>query len=56
MNHIKEKIEEAKGTLIKIDELRKREDNELGMWKMSLDEVKKKVNAVDMVLFEPESI
>ena len=53
---IKDKLEEAKGVLGKINELRNEEDAELELWHSGLDEVERKVDFVDRTLFKPSSI
>lgn len=56
MKLIRNKIEEGKKTLSKIDELKKREDSEVSMWQGNLQEIEKKVKNIDNLLFEPEDI
>lgn len=56
MNMIKNKIENAKETLGKINELKNEEDAELELWHTGLEEVERKVEFVDKVLFEPASL
>lgn len=56
VNMIKHKIEEAKSTLGKINELKNEEDSELERWQLDLEEVERKINHVDKALFEPEAV
>ncbi|MBN1386447.1 hypothetical protein JW968_05750 [Candidatus Woesearchaeota archaeon] len=56
MNIIKAKINKAKATLAKLNELKNKEDNELAYWKNALDDVDKKVVYIDKSLFEPETV
>ena len=56
MNMIKNKLNDAKKTLARINELKDREDAELGEWKIELSDVEKKVDFIDDILFEPESV
>ena len=56
INLIKNKIDQAKNLLGKIDELKNEEDAELDLWKANLEEVEKRVNSINNSLFEPESV
>ena len=56
MNMIKNKLEDAKKTLSRINELKNREDGELDEWRIEMGDVEKKVDFIDHVLFEPESV
>lgn len=56
INMIKNKVEEAKTTLAKINELKNQEDSELDLWHSTLAEVERKVDFVDKSLFEPEAL
>ena len=53
---IKSKIEDAKRTLGKINELRNEENAELEQWHQSIEEVEKKVEFVDRTLSQPETM
>lgn len=53
---IKEKLGQAKETLVDIQELKKEEDSELDLWRSTLDELEEKVHNIDNSLFEPEDI
>ena len=56
MNMIKNKIEDAKETLGKINELKNEEDAELELWHTGLEEIERKVVFIDKVLFEPSTL
>ena len=56
MNMIRNKIEDAKETLAKINELKNEEDAELELWHTGLEEVERKVVFVDKTLFEPTAL
>jgi hypothetical protein len=56
MNMIRNKIEAAKETLAKINELKNEEDAELELWHTGLEEVERKVVFVDKTLFEPTAL
>ena len=56
MNMIRNKIESAKETLAKINELKNEEDAELELWHTGLEEVERKVVFVDKTLFEPTAL
>lgn len=56
MHMIKNKIEDAKETLGKINELKNEEDAELELWHTGLEEVERKIEFVDKALFEPSAI
>lgn len=52
---LRDKLQQAKRTLEDINELRNEEDSELDLWRTTLDELEKKTNNINRVLFEPES-
>ena len=56
MNMIRNKIEDAKETLAKINELKNEEDAELELWHTGLEEVERKIVFVDKTLFEPTTL
>ena len=56
MNMIRNKIESAKETLAKINELKNEEDAELELWHTGLEEVERKIVFVDKTLFEPTAL
>ena len=51
---IKAKINEMHETLGKINDLRNEEDAEVSMWNNTIDEIEKRVNDIDSMMFEPE--
>ncbi len=53
---IKEKLNEAKGVLNKIRELKMEEDSELEGWGDRLSEIESRIEGVDNILFEPSSM
>ena len=52
---IKDRLGEAKRTLADINQMKNEEDEELGMWSSTLNEIEKKIESIDRTLFEPES-
>ncbi len=56
VNMIKSKVEEARGTLNKINELKNDEDSEMEFWQTEIDEIEKKVDHIDKALFEPDAL
>lgn len=52
MEHIKDKIVEAEKILAKLDEMKRKEDEELSRWHQDLETIKNKIIAVDRNLFE----
>ena len=51
---IKAKINEIHETLGKINDLRNEEDSEISMWSNTIDEIGKRVDDIDNMMFEPE--
>ncbi|MBU1623212.1 MAG: hypothetical protein KKH52_01320 [Nanoarchaeota archaeon] len=51
---IRKKIDDAKDTLLKINDLKNEEDHQLEMWQNTLAEVEKKVDFINHSLSEPE--
>ena len=51
---IKRKLEEAKQTLLKVNDLKNEEDHQLEMWQNSLAEIEKKIDFISHSLNEPE--
>jgi len=51
---INEKVKEARHVLGKINDLKNQEDAELNNWKISLDDVERKLKYIDLALFEPK--
>jgi len=56
MNMIRNKIEDAKEVLAKINELKNEEDAELELWHTGLDEIERKIVFIDKTLFEPAAL
>lgn len=54
MGLIKEKLDQARFLLNKINEIKKQEDAELANWSKELEEVRKRVYEIDHLLLEPE--
>ena len=51
---ISKKLDEAKETILKINDLKNEEDHQLEAWQNTLAEVEKKVDFIDHSLSEPE--
>jgi len=54
LDMIKGKIKEIRETLGSINSLRNEEDSELAMWNNTINEIEKKVDGIDRIMFEPE--
>ena len=54
MHTIRRKLDEAKETLAKVNDLKNEEDHQLELWQNSLAEIEKKVDFIDHSLSEPE--
>ena len=54
MKMVRKKLDEAKETLLKINDLKNEEDHQLEMWQNTLAEVEKKIDFIDHSLSEPE--
>ena len=54
LDMIKGKIKEIRGTLGSINELRNEEDSELAMWNSTINDIEKKIESIDRIMFEPE--
>jgi len=55
MKMIRKKLEEAKETLLKVNDLKNEEDHQLEMWQNALDEIEKKIDFINHSLNEPEN-
>ncbi|MBS3158136.1 hypothetical protein J4206_02525 [Candidatus Woesearchaeota archaeon] len=55
MELIKSKLEQAKTTLNKVNQIKTQEDNELAAWQQALAEVEKKVEFIDQKLLQPSN-
>ena len=51
---IRKKLDEAKETLMKINDLKNEEDHQIELWQNTLVEVEKKIDFIDHSLNEPE--
>ncbi|MEK6939240.1 MAG: hypothetical protein AABX31_00785 [Nanoarchaeota archaeon] len=51
---IRKKLEDAKATVMKVNDLKNEEDHQLEMWHNALAEVEKKIDFIDQSLNEPE--
>ena len=51
---IRRKLEDAKTTLLKVNDLKNEEDHQLEMWQNALAEVEKKIDFINQSLNEPE--
>lgn len=49
---IKEKIDESKSILGRLEELKNQEDSELDMWNATLENIKNRVDSIDEALFQ----
>ncbi|MBW3013378.1 hypothetical protein KY325_04235 [Candidatus Woesearchaeota archaeon] len=56
VNMLKNKLEEAKSVLAKLNELKNEEDIELERWENGLAAVERKIQFIDKTLFEPEAV
>lgn len=56
MNMIRNKLEDAKETLSKINELKNEEDAELELWRTGVEELERKMAFIDKALFEPSML
>ncbi len=56
MNMIRNKLEDAKETLNKINELKNEEDAELELWRTGVEELERKMAFIDKALFEPSML
>jgi len=54
IKNVRRKLDEAKDTLIKINDLKNEEDHQLELWQNTLNEVEKKIDFLDHSLSEPE--
>lgn len=54
LDMIKGKVKEIRDTLGSINSLRNDEDAELAMWNNTINEIEKKIESIDRIMFEPE--
>lgn len=52
----RKKLEDAKGTLARIHDLKNEEDHQLEGWQNTLTEVEKKIDFINHTLSEPEQL
>lgn len=52
LEHIKDRVEEAKKVLAGINELKSNEDSQLEMWNDVLEEIEQKIDSIDEDIFE----
>ncbi|HLC62449.1 MAG TPA: hypothetical protein VJI52_05530 [Candidatus Nanoarchaeia archaeon] len=53
LDMVKGKLGEIRGTLNSIHDLRNQEDAEVSMWNSTIDEIEKKIENIDKMIFEP---
>ncbi len=56
MDLIKNKLDQVRSVLKKIEELKAQEDTEIQAWHNDLEEVEKKIAYIDGELFQPEGL
>ena len=56
LDMIKNKVKEIRETLGNINALRNEEDAELAMWNNTINEIEKKIDGIDRIMFEPEQM
>ena len=54
LDMVKGKISEIRETLSSINELRSEEDSEVSMWNGTIDDIEKKIEEIDRMMFEME--
>ncbi len=54
LKQIRKKLDDAKATVLKINDLKNEEDHQLEMWETTLAEVEKKIDFINSSLNEPE--
>jgi len=54
VNLIKEKLNESKDLLNKINQLRQEEDIEINDWKAQIESIEKKISNIDKMLFRQD--
>ena len=53
LDMVKGKLDEIRSTLDNINELRNHEDAEVSMWNSTINDIEKKVESIDKMIFEP---
>lgn len=56
LDMVKGKIKEIRETLGNVNALRNEEDAELSMWSNTINEIEKKIESIDKIMFEPEQM
>jgi len=56
INIIQHKVKQSRQLLHNINELQNQEDSELREWKVALDEIERRMEFIDKVLLEPETL
>jgi len=51
---LKAKLNDARGTLRKINDIKAEEDRELADWNKNIEDIDKRVRIIDKTLFEPD--
>ena len=54
LDMVKGKIKEIRETLGGINSLRNEEDAELAMWNSTINDIERKIESIDKLMFEPE--
>ena len=54
LDMVKAKIKEIRDVLGNINALRNEEDAELAMWNNTINDIEKKIDSIDRIMFEPE--
>ena len=54
LDMIKGKIKEIRDVLGSINSLRNEEDAELAMWNNTINDIERKIDSIDKIMFEPE--
>lgn len=54
IEHLKEKLSEARATLERLQEVRKEEDAEFEQWNAALSNIEKRIENIDRELLEPD--
>ena len=54
LDMVKGKVSEIRETLAGINDLRNEEDAELSMWNSTIDDIEKKIEGIDSMMFELE--
>ncbi len=56
LDMVKAKIKEIRETLGGLNSLRNEEDAELAMWNSTVNEIERKIESIDKLMFEPEHL